>query len=297
MGENESSRSGATNTLPALTTRAANDSDDMAESESTKSPAFQFYPSDFLSDVNVVAMSLQERGAYITLLCFCWIQGSLPRDVARLARLCGVPLATFRKIWPALETCFRDAELTDRLRHPRLDRERVKQAAYRQQQSERGRLGGRPRKAAEKPSLSETQSQTKAWTNPDESSSSSVFSLQTSVPHPQRAEGVVRTRGTSAGVMAGTLQRDHLRHSWCGERLCVPEFLHGEFVRSLATPDADADLKAFYAEREAQLQGPVAVDPAKFWRREVAARWPAPESGDAALTVKLRHASNEFIRS
>lgn len=157
----------------------------------SKSPAFQFYPADFLSDVNVVAMSLQERGAYITLLCFCWIQGSLPQDVGRLARLCGVPFPQFRKLWPALEPCFRPAELTDRLRHPRLDREREKQSAYRLQQSERGKLGGRPRKAVGKPTVSEIQSQTKAadkaggkqHVNPDESSSSSSSDFSHNAPN------------------------------------------------------------------------------------------------------------------
>ena len=47
-------------------------------------------------------MSMQERGAYITLMCLCWIQGTLPADVTLLARLCGVPLTAFRKIWPGI---------------------------------------------------------------------------------------------------------------------------------------------------------------------------------------------------
>lgn len=42
-----------------------------------KSPAFQFYPRDFLSDVNVSTMTMEERGIYITLLCHCWLEGYL----------------------------------------------------------------------------------------------------------------------------------------------------------------------------------------------------------------------------
>lgn len=159
----------------------------MANPESSKSPAFQFYPADFLSDVNVVAMSLQERGAYITLLCFCWIQGSLPQDVGRLARLCGVPFSSFRKIWPALEPCFRDAELTDRLTHPRLDRERQKQAEYRHIQSLKGKASGasRNRKATERePELNRSSTGDEPGGQPNANRNrsllSSVSSLQSS---------------------------------------------------------------------------------------------------------------------
>jgi uncharacterized protein YdaU (DUF1376 family) len=101
----------------------------------TKAPAFQFYPKDFLTDENVRVMSLQERGAYITLICLCWTEGSLPADTERLARLCGVPATFFRKLWPALAVCFREAE-SGRLVHPRLEREKDKQAHYRRRQSD-----------------------------------------------------------------------------------------------------------------------------------------------------------------
>jgi len=112
---------------------------------SAKAPAFQFYPKDFLTDEHVRLMSLQERGAYITLLCQCWTEGTLPADSERLARLCGVPSAAFRKLWPALEPCFRPASREDnRLVHPRLERERQKQRAYRKKQAENGKKGGRP---------------------------------------------------------------------------------------------------------------------------------------------------------
>lgn len=109
-------------------------------------PAFQFYPKDFLTDSNVVVMSLQERGAYITLICQCWIEGEIPTDLARLARLCGVPLTVFRKLWPALAPCFRPLRRdADRLVHPRLERERQKQIDWRDGQSERGTKGAAAR--------------------------------------------------------------------------------------------------------------------------------------------------------
>lgn len=106
-----------------------------------KSPAFQFYPKDFLTDRNVVLMSMQERGVYITLLCHCWDK-PLPSDVPRLAAVCGVPVASFRKLWPGIQGCF-EASPHDpsALIHPRLEREREKQEDYRRRQSDSGKAG------------------------------------------------------------------------------------------------------------------------------------------------------------
>lgn len=119
----------------------------MADTDSTsKSPAFQFYPKDFLADEKVRVMTLQERGAYVTLLCLCWLEGTLPVDMGRLARLCGVPTATFQRLWPALEACFRvHSERPDRLIQPRLERERRRQATFASEQSERGKRGAAKR--------------------------------------------------------------------------------------------------------------------------------------------------------
>lgn len=98
-----------------------------------KSPAFQFYPKEFLMDGNVAAMSLQERGAYITLLCICWQEKSLPIDLGRLANIVGLPLKAFKKLWPSLSACF--IQHGDRFLHPRLEKEREKQTKFSERQS------------------------------------------------------------------------------------------------------------------------------------------------------------------
>jgi uncharacterized protein YdaU (DUF1376 family) len=111
-----------------------------------KAPAFQWYPRDFLSDGNVIVMSLQERGAYITLISHCWLDGSISDEPIRLARLCGVPLTAFRKLWPALERCFRPhPDEPGRLVHPRLEKERQKQEEHRADRSESGKRGAKSR--------------------------------------------------------------------------------------------------------------------------------------------------------
>ena len=177
MSENRRNASDVFASGASLTTLAVEVSDEMADSYSNgKAPAFQFYPNDFLSDANVISQSMQERGVYITLLCVCWQQGSLPSDVAPLARFCGLPLQTFRKLWPAVQLCFQVSANGERLVHARLDRERKKQREFRKAQSDKGKLGGRPRKLELLPSKAtafEPESQPKTEKSSSSSSSSS----------------------------------------------------------------------------------------------------------------------------
>jgi uncharacterized protein YdaU (DUF1376 family) len=54
-----------------------------------KSPAFRFYPSDFIGSPDVQAMDLNEIGAYVLLLCTAWLadrHGYLPDDENKLRR-------------------------------------------------------------------------------------------------------------------------------------------------------------------------------------------------------------------
>ncbi len=99
-----------------------------------------------------------------------------------------------------------------------------------------------------------------------------------------------------SGVMAGSLPRDHLRHAWCGERICVPDFLHARFVRAIGGEDADERLRACYAEAMADIppEDPIEPDPLKFWPPLVTSRWPAPQA--AKTTTALTRASLGFLR-
>jgi uncharacterized protein YdaU (DUF1376 family) len=108
-----------------------------------KAPAFQFYPRDFLSDGRVAGMSLEERGAYITLLCLCWLEHKLPAEPEKLARMVGVPLPAFRKLWAAIHPCF--TEVPGGLVQKRLEKERQKQKEYRQRMADRGVAGAAAR--------------------------------------------------------------------------------------------------------------------------------------------------------
>jgi uncharacterized protein YdaU (DUF1376 family) len=157
--KSEESR-GASGDQTAGTPNHTGDDPDMVSSKSNRPPAFQFYPKDFFSSSSVQRMSMTECGIYITLLGHCWLDGSLPNDTAKLARLCRMKQAQFDRLWPH-ELKERFIEKNGRLVNVRLDKELRKQIAFRQRQSENGKLGGRP--------LSQTQpkeSQALATDNP-----------------------------------------------------------------------------------------------------------------------------------
>lgn len=114
----------------------------MAAAKSTKSPAFQFYPADFLSDPNQIVMTAEEAGIYIRLMAHAW-KHPLQNDMARLAKLAGVSIEVMSAAWIALSTCF-EQRVSGEWIHPRLERERRKQRLHSKKQTENGLKGGRP---------------------------------------------------------------------------------------------------------------------------------------------------------
>ncbi len=128
------------------------------EAKTNKAPAFQFYPCDFIADLNVQLMTTTQVGAYILLLCHDWSSDGLPDDPEDLALLARMDLETFRVDWKRrLEKCFEaHPAKPGHLTNPRLLKERDKQAAFRAKQSAAGAKGGRPRLsiAAENPDKS-----------------------------------------------------------------------------------------------------------------------------------------------
>lgn len=250
----------------------------MADSDSTsgRAPAFQFYPKDFLHDGNVVVMNLAERGAYVTLLCYCWTEGSLPADLNRLARFCGVNTAAFKKLWPALQPCFRvDGVTSLRLIHPRLERERQKQAEFKRRQSDNGRKGGRPHKPNESqnnPSLSTGLTQTE----PTKSSSFSSSSLSSDFSQERARPKAV----TGGGAGVGSNPRDHLYCRGNGtrcSRICISEKQHAILRAKFGGDERTSDdaLDAFYAEVRSKLDPnqPIGDTPWKFWESQFAAKF------------------------
>lgn len=80
-------------------------------------------------------MSLEEEGAYIRLLAFCWQHGSIPADPENIARLIGKGAST--TLATTLATMFEPGG--DGLIHRRLEEEREKQKIW----SEKSSAGGK----------------------------------------------------------------------------------------------------------------------------------------------------------
>jgi len=109
-----------------------------------KSPAFQFYPADWLSSQRVALMSLEEEGAYIRLLSFCWQHGSIPSDPEKIACLIGKGAST--TLATTLATMFEPGG--NGLIHPRLEDEREKQKIWREKSTEGGKKSAAARRQA-----------------------------------------------------------------------------------------------------------------------------------------------------
>jgi len=104
-----------------------------------KSPAFQFYASDFL--VDTAEMTNQEVGVYIRLLSHQWVNGNLNGDPNRLANVVGIDLL---EVWPEIKHKFELGE-DGRLKNPKLEKVRQTQIDYRAKQSEAGKRGAAKR--------------------------------------------------------------------------------------------------------------------------------------------------------
>ena len=103
-----------------------------------KAPAFQFYPKDWLTDPDVVCMSMAQKGAYITLICYCWREDKLPNNEDYIRKLlCNVP--KWKTLWNGIKHKFEIQG--DYLLHPRLEKEKIKQEEYRNKKSIAGKIG------------------------------------------------------------------------------------------------------------------------------------------------------------
>jgi len=104
-----------------------------------KSPAFQFYASDFL--VDTAEMTNQEVGAYIRLLSHQWVNGGLNGDPNRLANAVGIGLL---EVWDDIKHKFELCE-DGKYRNPKLEKVRQTQINYRNKQSAAGKKGAAKR--------------------------------------------------------------------------------------------------------------------------------------------------------
>jgi uncharacterized protein YdaU (DUF1376 family) len=107
-----------------------------------KPPSYPHFAQDWLA--GTAHLSLECQGAYKRLCDHEWIDGPLPNDPAKLARLLGVTPRRFAAIWRDLAEHFK---LTPQgyWYNDRLEREREIQEGFRVAQSAAGRTGAAKR--------------------------------------------------------------------------------------------------------------------------------------------------------
>lgn len=67
-------------------------------------PYFPFYPADWISSPRIMCLTLAQQGAYMRLLCACWMSGdcSLPEDHQKLSMISGLPVEEVKTLGPFL---------------------------------------------------------------------------------------------------------------------------------------------------------------------------------------------------
>ena len=110
------------------------------------SPAFQFYPGDWLSSTDVMLMTPAEEGAYIRLLAYAWLQPDcgLPDDDSALSELSRLRSA-WSKSGPKLRRKF--FVIDGKLFNQRLLDERQKQTEWAEKSSAGGKRSATNKKA------------------------------------------------------------------------------------------------------------------------------------------------------
>lgn len=155
----------------------------------TKSPAFQFYPQDFLTSLTVQTMSPEEVGAYCLLLFNSWIQSpqaTLPNNEDLLRVLCRLSPEQWERSRGKILSKFVESDCGEYIYNPRLFAEKERQDEYRAKMRKNGRKGGRPPKnknqkvSKEKPKGKQKESKGKAKANQNKSPSTST-STSTSI--------------------------------------------------------------------------------------------------------------------
>ena len=100
-----------------------------------------FYGREFYGDINVMAMTLEERGAYVHLCWLCWSEGSVPDDANVIARIVqpADTEAFVQQSFPKLRACFEASD--GRLSHRKVEKIRAEVTAFQRKPVRTGQAG------------------------------------------------------------------------------------------------------------------------------------------------------------
>lgn len=145
-----------------------------------KAPAFQFYPKDWLTDIKVKALSFEEKGIYIELLSYSWLE-PLEYSAEELANIIGANLVKTEKI---LDKFFVKNEKV--FENKKLENYRKKIEKFTKERKKAGEKGAISRwnksknKPIAQPSKNNSSAIAKHMAKPMANDSSSVFYLLSS---------------------------------------------------------------------------------------------------------------------
>ena len=105
-------------------------------------PAFQEYAANMMARLEYRSLTLAERGLLLTLRHECWVNGRLPSDPNRLAKVLGFTADEVRQALPAVMPFF--AEFDNFLICPDLENYRI------HLENARNRMSAGGKKSAEK---------------------------------------------------------------------------------------------------------------------------------------------------
>jgi uncharacterized protein YdaU (DUF1376 family) len=103
-------------------------------------PYYKWFWQDWRANRKAQRMSYIERGLYRELLDECWVEGSIPNDIASLAEICGCPKEVMASAWQVLESCF--VLIDNAYVNEKMESMRTEKDAERLAKSESGKKGG-----------------------------------------------------------------------------------------------------------------------------------------------------------
>jgi uncharacterized protein YdaU (DUF1376 family) len=140
----------------------------------TNAPAFQLYAADFYIDT--ASWTIEEVGIYTRLLFYQWVNGSIPMDEKRLARIAGCTPKSFKKWWCQIKLKFSERDELS-LINLRLEKSRIKQEGFHNARKKGGIVTARKRWGEKKEDSSANSSANSSGVGLHSSSSSSCTNV------------------------------------------------------------------------------------------------------------------------
>lgn len=107
----------------------------------TNLPAFLFYANDFIG--STAHLEVEVVGAYIRLLCYQWVNGSIPKNPKYIQAIISCSASKFKEIWEDLSPKFKNC--ADGLKNERLESVRKEALEYKDSISKRGQEAAKAR--------------------------------------------------------------------------------------------------------------------------------------------------------